>query len=60
MADVIFDFLESLLDRSITQTGRWVPSLFGLQSNVVAETVLRLLVWILVILLALARLAALV
>jgi len=37
-----------------------VLSLFGLQSNVVAETVLRLLVWILVILLALARLAALV
>jgi hypothetical protein len=60
MADIIAGLLQALLEGFMTVTGRWVLSLFGLKSNVFAETLLGLLVWMLAICVAIALFAALV
>jgi len=60
MADIIAGLLQALLEGYMTVTGRWVLSLFGLKSNVFAETFLGLLVWMLAICVAIALFAALV
>jgi hypothetical protein len=60
MADVVAGLLQALLEGLMTVTGRWVLSLFGLKSNVFAETLLGLLIWILVMCLSIALFAALV
>jgi len=58
--DIIAGLLQVLLEGFMTATGRWVLSLFGLKSNVFAETFLGLLIWMLVICLGIALFAALV
>jgi len=60
MADIIAGLLQALLEGFMTVTGRWVLSLFGLKSNVFAETLLGLLLWMLAICVAIALFAALV
>jgi hypothetical protein len=60
MADIVAGLLQALLEGFMTVTGRWVLSLFGLKSNVFAETFLGLLIWMLVICLSIALFAALV
>ena len=60
MADIIAGLLQALLEGLLTVSGRRVLSLFGLKSNVFAETFLGLLVWLLVICLSIALFAALV
>jgi hypothetical protein len=57
---VVLDFLAAAFGGLFTETGRRMLWLLGLQSNVVAETLLGLLVWILAILLVFALFAALV
>ena len=60
MADIIAGLLQALLEGFMTVTGRGVLSLFGLKSNVFAETLLGLLVRMLAICVAIALFAALV
>jgi hypothetical protein len=60
MADIIAGFVQALLEGLMAVTGRWALSLFGLQSNVFAETFLGLLLWMLLICLSIALFAALV
>jgi hypothetical protein len=60
MADFLIALAEVLLEGYLTRTGRRVLSLVDLKTNVLAETFLGLLIWILVICLALALFAALV
>lgn len=52
--------LQALLEGLLTLTGRWVLSRFGLKSNLFAETLLGVLVWLVVILLSIALFTALV
>ncbi len=60
MADIVAGLLQALLEGLLTITGRWVLSLFGLKSNTLAETLLGLLIWMLLICLSIALFAALV
>jgi hypothetical protein len=60
MADIVAGLLQGLLEGFMTVTGRWVLALLGLKSNVFAETLLGLLIWMLVICLSIALFAALV
>jgi hypothetical protein len=60
MADFLLAVAEALLDGFFTVSGRWVLSLGGWKSNVLAETFLGFLVWMLAICLFLAVFAALV
>ena len=60
MADFLIGILQALIEGFFTVSGRWVLSLGGWRSNLIAETLLGFLVWMLAIVLFVALFAALV